>query len=38
MRSNGGRPLVYANREGVRGYGDYLSRDKDQVSCIPARG
>ena len=22
--SDGGRPLVYANREGVRGYEDYL--------------
>ena len=22
--SDGGRPLVYADREGVRGYGDYL--------------
>ena len=23
-RSNGGRPLVHAERESVRGYGDYL--------------
>ena len=23
-RSDGGRPLVHANQEGVRGYGDYL--------------
>ena len=23
-RSDGGRPLVYADREGVRGHGDYL--------------
>ena len=23
-RSDGGRPLVHAGREGVRGYGDYL--------------
>ena len=23
-RSDGGRPLVHASREGVRGYGDYL--------------
>ena len=23
-RSDGGRPLVHANRESVRGYGDYL--------------
>ena len=23
-RSDGGRPLVHAYREGVRGYGDYL--------------
>ena len=23
-RSDGGRPLVHAGREGIRGYGDYL--------------
>ena len=23
-RSDGGRPLLYADREGVRGHGDYL--------------
>ena len=23
-RTDGGRPLVYADREGVRGYGEYL--------------
>ena len=37
-RSDGGRPLVYADREGVRGHGDYLLHDQDQVSCVPARG
>ena len=28
-RSNGGRPLDHADRESVRGYGDYLWRDPD---------
>ena len=26
---DGGRPLVYAGQEGVRGYGDYLRHDQD---------
>ena len=37
-RPDGGRPLVYADRERTRGYGDHLRYDQDQVSCIPARG
>ena len=28
-RSDGGRPLDHADRESVRGYGDYLWRDPD---------
>ena len=38
MRPDGGRPLVYADRERTGGYGDHLRYDQDQVSCIPARG
>ena len=37
-RPDGGRPLVYADRERTGGYGDHLRYDQDQVSCIPARG
>ena len=28
-RNDGGRSLVHAERESVRGYGDYLRRDRD---------
>ena len=28
-RPDGGRPLVHAERESVRGHGDYLRHDKD---------
>ena len=28
-RPDGGRPLVHAERESVRGYGDYLRHDQD---------
>ena len=35
---DGGRPLVYADRERTVGFGDHLRYDQDQVSCIPARG
>ena len=34
---DGGRPLVYADRECTGGYGDHLRYDQDHVSCIPAR-
>ena len=35
---DGGRPLVYADQEHTRGYGDHLRYDQDQVSCVIARG
>ena len=37
-RPDGGRPLVYADRECTGGYGYHLRYDQDQVSCISARG
>ena len=37
-RSDGGRPLVHADREHIGGYGDHLRYCQDQVSCISARG
>ena len=37
-RSDGGRPLVHADQEGVGGYGDYFRHDQNQTSCVPARG
>ena len=37
-RSDGGRTLVHAGREGVGGYGDFLRHDQDQTSCILTRG
>ena len=33
-RSDGGRPLVHADREHIGGYGDHLQYCQDQVSCI----
>ena len=36
-RPDGGRPLVYADRERTGGYGDHLRYYQDQVSCILAR-